>query len=221
MVTSEYAPYVFKGENGKVTGLMPELVSAALPLHNENISFVIVPWKRAETMVAKGQATAAFPFSRNEERRERFVFSDKVIDFQPALFYLKKNFPNGFQWRSIPQLKPYRIASVNGYAPNPYFAQFQIPTIIVNEELGAMTMINGNRADFFLLDSRVGWHLIRENFAVQQSNFAHSTTDAIGGKYYLMFGKDNPDGHQILKSFNEGLAAIKASGKFQEIVSQY
>ncbi|XOV79420.1 MAG: substrate-binding periplasmic protein [Aestuariibacter sp.] len=221
MVSSEYAPYVMQDEQGNVTGLMPDLIHAALPNFESQISFQLVPWKRAESLVEQGKAFAAFPYSKNDDRSKRFHFSEPVLDFQPGLFYRKANFPEGFNWGSIGQLRQYRIASVTGYAPNQVFAKHQVPTIIVSNELAALTMIYGNRADFFLLDNRAAWHLIRTHFQRNQDDFASATNASINGRYYLMVSRVQPENLALLNKFNNGMRQLKESGQYQAILQRY
>lgn len=220
-VSSEYTPYVMKSGKGKMIGIMPDLINAAFADSGVSVNYQLVPWKRAESLVQQGKAFAAFPYSKTEQREAQFYFSDVVLEFQPALFYLAENFPGGFTWQSFAQLKPYRIASVIGYAPNRHFERYGIPTIIVSEESGALTMIKGKRADFFLLDSKVGRHLIKKLFPSSVHEFRHTTSPDVTGSYYLMVSKAEQQNKTILLHFNQGLQSLRASGEYQRILRRY
>ncbi len=78
LVTLDTPPQTYL-ENGKPTGFLVEIVSAAVKRAGYTPDIRIVPWKRAMAMARKGTADAVFNAGFNEKRNEFLRFSDTVL----------------------------------------------------------------------------------------------------------------------------------------------
>jgi len=218
-VTSEYSPYIVR-VNGKATGIIPDLLDAIYD--SEQIDILFVPWARAELMLEQGEAFAAFPYGVNERRQQIHWFSDPVISFNLNAFYLKKRFPEGFQWSGFDDFVGYQLVGVRGDLVNQRLINLGIMVHKVGSEEQVMRFLQAERADFTLIDGRVGWHVIDKYIPKHSAAFASvKEKDAPATHYYLMVSRAYPDAEYQLRHFNQRLQAMKASGSYSDLLRLY
>ncbi|WP_239061104.1 ABC transporter substrate-binding protein [Desulfovibrio sp. JC022] len=78
LVTLDTPPQTYI-DNGKPTGFLVEIVSEAVERAGYTPQVLIVPWKRAMTMVEKGTADAIFNAGYNEKRNKFLKYPDTVL----------------------------------------------------------------------------------------------------------------------------------------------
>ena len=79
ITTDDYVPYtIVDGKN--VSGVVTDIVAAALKAEGHTVNFVAAPWARAMSMAESGEATGTMPWFKTPEREEKFLYSEAVID---------------------------------------------------------------------------------------------------------------------------------------------
>ena len=86
ITTDDYVPYtIVDGKN--VSGVVTDIVAAALKAEGHTVSFVAAPWARAMSMAESGEATGTMPWFKTPEREEKFLYSEAVIDAKNVIFF--------------------------------------------------------------------------------------------------------------------------------------
>ena len=81
LVDDAYKPYTFVDENGKITGVYPQVFREIDDkIDKYNIQLEAVPWKRATKMVKMGRDFAVAPPYYTEKRTEWMQYSEKILE---------------------------------------------------------------------------------------------------------------------------------------------
>ena len=107
-----------------------------------------------------------------------------------------------------------------GYKQEKTYAENGIPAEVVPlEELNFRKMLVG-RIDVFQTSRRVGYMTIGKLFTAEEAaRFTHHPKPVEIDEYFILFSKVSPKGKYWADKFDEGLAALKKSGRYQELVS--
>ncbi len=163
LVTGEWSPYTSESIEGR--GVFTEIVSAAFKEMGLKPVYIFLPWKRAEKMVQMGEVFAAFPYIMTDTREEMFDFSERVAFSTGRFFYCTKHFSQEIPYKTLSDLKPYKVGGVRGYWYETLFNKALLDTSYVNTEKQIIAMLYMNRVDLAPLDEWVGWHLIRKSLS--------------------------------------------------------
>jgi polar amino acid transport system substrate-binding protein len=113
LATGEWTPYVSETMEGY--GAFAEIVSAAFKEMGVPVKYVFSPWKRAEGEVYAGEAFAAFPYIKTEERLKKYDYSDPVMPSTGVFFYMPNRQKSKITYEKLEDLKSYRVGGVLGY----------------------------------------------------------------------------------------------------------
>ena len=222
IVGGEYNPYIINN-SGRVEGVFPEIVRAVFQEFDIDVKFSLMPWKRCEKFIREGRAFAAIPYLHTESRAELFDFSDPVISFYPKFFYKKQAFPNGFEWNSLTDFKPYIIGGVTGYWYEGTFQEKELDVqYVANDKINIKKLMQ-NRIDFTLIDESVGWYLVNELFPFQDQMDAFAVTKKAESSdaFHLMISRTYQNSKELKQAFNKGLKVIQNNATYHEIIQRY
>lgn len=218
--TNAYPPYVIN-QHGRASGIFPKIIRAIFQGTQDHIEINFRPWPRAERLVRQGRAYATFPYVSTPSRASSFDFSQPVIRFFPRFFYLKSSFPEGFHWNSLSDFRPYRVGGVLGYWYQSLFKAAGVRVDYVRTDRMNMEKLFRHRIDFTLVDTLVGWTLIRQLYPHRLQDFAVTAKAQSSGSLRLMVSRNYPDAKRLTARFNAGLARIRRNGVYQKIFEQY
>jgi polar amino acid transport system substrate-binding protein len=125
LLTEENPPFNYT-ENGKLTGLVTELIAEAATRANVPYKIELLPWSRAYTRAQAERDTCLFATARLDSREKLFTW---VGPFASNLWgvYGKGDF--GGSVRLLADLKPYRIGSVVNDAKVDYLKENGVTNI--------------------------------------------------------------------------------------------
>ena len=210
----EWEPYL--SENLKHYGVASHIVTQAFQNAGIQVDYVFLPWKRAYEDAKAGKVHGSLIWSYVEERTQDFYYSDTVIISESVFFHLKSK---NFEWSSAGDLKKYKIGGTIGYK-----YKFQEEpggdALVLDEassdELNFKKLLN-NRIDAFPVSKDVGYAMITSNFLPREvKQFTHHSKPYDQTKFFLLLSRAVPENEQIVKKFNEGLAKLKSSGKYDK-----
>jgi len=221
-VTGEWAPYVSETLPNK--GSVTELVEAICMEAGIEYEIQFVPWERAEEMVKAGEAFAAFPYAVNAERKAIYNVSDTIFQTGPVIAYYSKNanILEDMDYVDLSSFVGFTFVQMAGDLMIPELEKNGIEVETTATVDSAIKMLYEGRADFtidnlvVILDavSRVAPDET-ENLKTLTKPFGEKNTNA------LIVSRVYPETDALLKQFNEGLAAIVESGKYDEIANKY
>ncbi len=217
LATSDWSPFTSSSLPGY--GFYTELVSAVFTEMGLTPRYSFYPWKRCESNTASGKVWATFPYTITSERATVFDFSDAVSSSVTRFFYYGPD--KGYVYNSIDDLKKYKIGGISGYFYTERFAKEGIEVFYAPDEKSAFNMLREGRVELLALNDMVGWHIINSNFAADKDKF-HTLPKALSDNpLRLMVSRKYPGSKRLLQRFNEALAKVKTSGRYEEILGKY
>ncbi len=215
----DYAPYIDKSKANK--GFMSEIVVKAFKKAGLNGVLEFKPWKRIEEVEINENKRLSFAWIKTDERSKKWHYSDNIMAATTVFISVKSK---GFKWKTLEDLKPYKIGTSRGYSYGTEFdkmkSQFKIKEA-ASDEQNIKKLVSG-RIDIFPVDPFVGAQIIRDKLSpdeaaklevVKEPNLGYDGMHAICAKSYS-------ECRGILDKFNSGLAKMKADGSLQAIIDQ-
>ncbi len=219
--TGEWPP--FTSENLPHYGRATALVSAICEVAGIEPVYEFYPWKRAEAMILKGEAFAAFPYAVSTDRQRFFDYSDVLFHGLNVLVYHQDNpnIPKDFSYETPADLQGYRIGGISGSFLRSDLDRKGITfkaTTSIDQSIHKLVV---GRLDFCIDDRVVLTDAIRRLYPGQTEDFTF-VDQPFGEKKptALLVSRNYPKSGELLKRFNEALAAMKENGEYNRIVEE-
>lgn len=213
LANGDWAPY--QGEDLAGGGPATRIATEAFESQGWSVTFRYLPWARGKKLAARGDLDGTMIYSYTEERDKEFAYSEPVITLRDVIFY-KKN--NPIDWSQPSDLSGLTFGGVVDYD---YDLLRENPDLDVDMQRVAKPELNfrklaAGRVDAIISNELVGKSLARKAGVMDKLN-THPKA-ASSEPYHLMVSEavDNTDA--IVAAFNAGLAALKKSGRYQEIL---
>ncbi|HEM4175197.1 ABC transporter permease subunit [Streptococcus suis] len=211
---SSFAPFEYQDESGNYVGIDMELIKAIAEQQGFTITIQNPGFDAALNAVQAGQADAVIAgMSITDARKEIFDFSNAYYTSN-ILLAVK----NGSDIASYEDLKGKTVGAKNGTASYSFLEENKAKygyTLKAFDEASSMyDSLNSGSIDALMDDEAV---LL---YAIQQGrNFATPIPGEKSGEYGFAVKKGaNPE---LIEMFNNGLAALVESGKYDEILNKY
>ena len=221
-----WEPYQYEDNNGNVTGLDIDLVSAILKNMNYFVSFTFekMPWKRHLNEVEKGTVDIALGACKIAEREEYAYFS-KPYRPESVVLYIRKEDINKYSFTNLSDIigTSFNLGVTRGYyygedfdklINNPDF----IKQIYENTfEEHNYKMLIANRIDGFLSDPVTATAGLKKEGVLDQVAIL---IPVYADDVYIMFSKKTIS-PQFVAAFNSSLDELKTNGSFDKILTEY
>ncbi|HFR3837172.1 TPA: ABC transporter substrate-binding protein/permease [Streptococcus suis] len=211
---SSFAPFEYQDESGNYVGIDMELIKAIAEQQGFTITIQNPGFDAALNAVQAGQADAVIAgMSITDARKEIFDFSNAYYTSN-ILLAVK----NGSDIASYEDLKGKTVGAKNGTASYSFLeenkAKYGYNLKAFDEASSMYDSLNAGSIDALMDDEAV---LL---YAIQQGrNFATPIPGEKSGEYGFAVKKGaNPE---LIEMFNNGLAALVESGKYDEILNKY
>ena len=213
LANDEWPPYVdADGQHG----LAIEIVRAALQQQQHALTVHIKPWARAYRDVTTCNSDLLlvwYEASRLHEIRYSEPFLTNRLRFI-------KRIDDDFEFQNIASLAGKHIGVIRGYNYRNEFINNPSYHLHANDSLAAnLQMLAMKRIDLVVEDELVAATTIFQQRMEGQCIFTGPPLNE--RKLYVATGSCNREGAVLIDSFNEGLAAIKANGEYQQLVDKY
>jgi polar amino acid transport system substrate-binding protein len=97
-----------------------------------------------------------------------------------------------------------------------------IKVLRLPSDIQSFSMLMAKRADAVPSDVEVGYVLLRQLYGDKVSLFTHDSAHYIGkSDYRLAVSKKIKNGPALLEKFNDGLAQLRKSGRYDEILKTW
>ncbi|MEE1978940.1 substrate-binding periplasmic protein [Shewanella xiamenensis] len=204
--------------------LFTRIVSAVCKAAGIRPVYRFYPWKRAEAMIVSGQVFAAFPYAVTDERKNVGDFSEVILYGENYFFFYDKNpnTPNTITHAKIDNLQSYKIGSILGSFVEDELKHSGFVVESTAQIDNSIKKLKAGRIDFFVSEEISTYHAIRNIFPAEIEHFK-MLPEGFGSKKpnVLLVSRAYPNSNDILKKFNQGLAQIKRSGEFDEILRRH
>lgn len=214
ITNGEWPPY--QSQKLKHYGFVSLIVSEAFALEGVDVEYRFRPWKRAFQEAKSGDANASMIWSYTPERNKNFDFSDVIITSDAVLFHHTKL---KFNWSKYSDLEKYKIGGTLGYRYSiedlPSIKIERVPTDIQN-----LNKLLKRRIDLWPSDMHAGYALINKELSpAEGETITHNTNPYDRTPYSVIFSKKRQENKKLIQKFNQGLKALKVSGRYEQILA--
>lgn len=214
VMDSSFAPFEYQNDSGKYEGIDVDLIKAIAEEQGFNIELSNPGFDAALNAVQAGQADAVIAgMSITDARKEIFDFSDPYYTSN-ILLAVKK----GSSVKSYEDLNGMTVGAKNGTASYTWLSehadQYGYSLRAFDEASTMYDSLNSGSIDALMDDEAV------LRYAIKQGRKFETPIDGEkSGEYGFAVNKGaNPE---LLEMFNNGLAALVKSGKYDKIVNKY
>ena len=215
---NDYKP--FTDEDMKDGGLVTAIVREAYAGEGHGVKVSFTSWKRGARMVETGKASVHFPLVKTEARLKKFAYSEPVFvsELVPAVRPEDRG-----TYTSMAALKNGKTCMPIGWA----FGVAELDEARASgaldverpDEMGACyRLLAAGRVDYLVLDAPTinidAKTFLGDADKVRVEDFKLGET-----RLHAVFDKDGDPAE--VAAFNEALAALKASGRYQALVTAY
>lgn len=141
--------------SGEYVGLGAELVRILAARTGNTVRFRMVPWARAQAMLAQGQADILIGPYKAPERFASMAFADKPFYQDQIVFYARQE--PGFSWDGdYANLKNRRLVMLNGWAYGSDMERLRstLQVSVANNVENGLKMLVHNHVDLFVTNRR-------------------------------------------------------------------
>jgi polar amino acid transport system substrate-binding protein len=217
LATTEYPPYY--GELLPDQGVITEIIREAFKHAGYEVKIKFLPWKRALEMTRQGEFNALFTAWYREDREQWFGFSDPLPIANEIGFYKRKDCK--ISYRTIEDLRPYKIGIVRGYSNPAEFDKAKLDTEEVTEDRLNIQKLAVGRIDLALIDKIIGQHIIDTELPESAQKLDWLDPPLKIDDQYLMFSKKFDDYREKIADFNRGLHQIIEAGIVKAIIIKH
>lgn len=220
-----FPPFEFE-HNGKIIGFDTEIVGQVLERLGYIPDIKVLPWARAQHYAKSGKISALYSLTISPERKQFYYFSDPLSTVKDVFFKLKDK---NISWKTMGDLKEYRIGISRGYTYAPVFMKalenrtFPIVDVVGGEspELRQLRKIKAGRTDLCIGEISVCQYLIKAH--APEFGMIDYIDQPIGEirSYHIGFSKKWPKSEELVRKFNAELAKFVAEGRRRSIFQKY
>ncbi|WP_137885888.1 ABC transporter substrate-binding protein [Pseudomonas sp. 2FE] len=200
-------------------GLASDLVSAVLQRAGYSSEYIEVPWARALRGLQAGDYDVALGAWYDAQRAQYGLFSEAYL-VNRIRFLQRKG--ADIQFDQLEDLRPYRIATVRGYA---YQAQFdqdarlhKVP--VMGFAMGAR-MLAAGRVQLTLEDELVARYYLKGELHALQGQLEFLPKPLSENGLHILVRRSHPQHRQIVAAFNRALREMRADGSYAQIFQRH
>ncbi len=212
--TTDYPPYTSTAYRGG--GAMAAVVREALALHGYRIEIETRPWARA---ISDKDEFDGLLVLWPEEIRTMALHYYLPIFRSRIGFFTRLDTPVDTSRRTALAGRTVGIARGYGYPEIVFKSGFVLSE--QNNDLTNLRMLIGRRFDLALLERPVGEHLIKANLPAAQGKLIWNEPALAEVPLGLALVRNDARAQRLQRDIANGLAALKQSGRFQQIVREY
>ena len=185
-----------------------------------SVALPLLPWNRGLKQVKEGSLDGIQLLRKTAEREAYMVFSDTVFISRELIWYSRERFPNGFEWQTIEDLKPYTLGMVSGYSYSEEMdkavADKQLTAVKAADNELIFSMLAKGRVDLILASESVGRLLIKKH---GHAMIADSKKAVVEEPHYMGFSKKTA-AKSFIPAINNAIKALNDEGIIDSIMYQ-
>jgi polar amino acid transport system substrate-binding protein len=209
----DYPPYEFLDKDGKPAGYNVDLSRAIADVMGMQVEFRFGGWSEMRSALMKGSVDVLQGISYSEDRTKTLAFSPPHTIINHAIFARKETAPVS----TIEELRGKEIVVFRDGIMHDYLSSlgFSKNLVMTDTPADALRLLASGKHDYAVLAMLPGMYIIREN---KLSNLVPVAKSISTQKYGYAVKKGN---EELLARFNEGMAILKKTGKYQEIYDRW
>jgi polar amino acid transport system substrate-binding protein len=213
---TDYPPFHWTEEDGKITGICPDVITEVAKLLGINkITYKQYPWKRMLENAENGNVDAVMPLFITPERSKFLYFPKEELAFEINVFFTLKE--SDIQYSGdLQKLKSYRIGAIKGYSYGGLFDNSNLQQeYAVNEKM----LLNKLQAHRYQIG--IGNILVLKHFS-QKMDLSIRILKPYVSRDPLFIGfsqiKDNKN---FVNEFSNAIKKFKRTEKYQQLLNKY
>ena len=221
LVTGELPPYATQDRADQ--GISLNAVRQAFALVGHTVNFTFEPWARALEEARNGLWDGTATWGKNPKRDVGFLISDNVLTEQWVFLY--RAGPAGaarFDWKTLDDLKGYRIGAVRFNTYTPEFWALQKAGVLkvdfAKDDLNNLRLLAAGRIDVLPMERNMACALMKSHFKPQDTADlrAHPRLLTENFTTHLMLSEKLPGSAARMQDFNRGLALYKKTPAYAQ-----
>lgn len=216
LVVDDYPPYINQADN---SGIVSKVVKAAFAEEGIDVNIEFAPWAEVEELVDQ-QNKLSFMWSKTAQRKQKWSYSEPLYVNRQVLV-IKKG--SGVFWRRLDELRRYKlgVTSHHNYGERfENYRQYLNLTDSVSDYLSIKKLIR-NKIDAVIMEESEARFLLSffpEKTRNQLEVLGHQAIDSSNS--YVVCSKNYAKCANYIQMFNRGLAKIKTTNRYQEILTK-
>ena len=219
IITNDYIPFTSSENTG--TGVILDIIRISFAINNIQVKYIFAPWRRCEENLRNGSVFGSVPYFKTDERIEKYDFSDPVIYSVNRFYYNKKRFPEGFKWKTLSDLKGYRIGVIMGYWYEKEFETAGLNIDYVATDKQNIKKLIYDRIDFLVLDEITFIYIMKKYFHDKMEMIGMVENPLSILPFHIMISRKYTKSKVFTEIFNNGLETIKRNGDYEKILKKY
>lgn len=198
LTTHDLPPYSFRNAEGEIGGLAGSVVGCVFEGIGRQVEIHIVPWKRAQIEVERGQAHGFFAASKNDYRDSYAVMSEIIADQKWTWYLLSETAgnPNSDDFRTGRVVSSFLGANMQGWLIENSYRTVEYPP---QDNEALLDMLLKKRFDAILANNQVMDSLLRSQKQSEQVRKILLRNKPLGVYFSKAFLASEPD---FLQKFN-------------------
>lgn len=221
IAVGEWPPYLSAELPG--LGIAARIATEAFAREGITVAYEFYPWARALAMTKAGNVAASLLWVRTADRETDYLFTDVVISGTAVFFHLKSQ---PMTWKTTDDLEHLTIGGLRS-ASYPWFEKANgegknLKMILSTNEVDNFHHLLDKDIDVFSLDLLAGvWFMRRGLQPAERILITWNPKPIEKWDYRLMVSRKWPGSAALVKSFNHGLAKLKADGTWHRMIDEY
>ena len=218
ITTGHWPPYL--DEDRPDGGFLARIIREAFATEDIKAEFTFFPWSRALALVKTRNFQASAVWSCTKERRRDFLYSAPILPYQYVFYHRQKM---AFDWDSLSDLEGMAVGLTQDYSYGQTLSA-AMNSGLVNADVTTSDLANFRklllgRIDLFPMDPVVGEAMIGEQLGPEARARLEFHPKALrSALYHLPFSRDDPEAGRLRRAFDRGLAKLRESGRYQDII---
>jgi polar amino acid transport system substrate-binding protein len=209
----DYPPYEFLDKNNKPAGYNVDLTRAIADVMGMQVEFRFGGWSEMRNALMDGSVNVLQGISYSEDRTRTIAFSPPHTIINHAIFARRDTPPVN----SIEELRGKEVVVFRDGIMHDYLTSLGLSRnlIMTDTPADALRLLASGKHDYAVLAMLPGMYIIREH---KLSNLVPVAKSISTQRYCYGVRKGN---EELLARFNEGLAILKKTGRYQEIYDRW
>lgn len=208
----DYPPYEYIDKDGKPAGYNVELTKAIADVMGMKVEFHFGGWSEMRNALLNGGIDVLQGISYSDERAKMLSFSPPHTIINHAIFARKETAAVS----SVEELRGKEVVVFRDGIMHDYLTSLGFTDLVMTgTPADALRLLASGSHDYAVLAMLPGMFIIREN---RLSNLVPVARSISTQKYCYAVKKGN---EELLARFNEGLAILKKTGRYQEIYDRW
>ncbi len=203
-------------------GILAQITQEAFALEGLEVEFRVAPWRRGYDYAVSGRWHGIVGWNRTPARERLFHITTPLI-LEDVVFFHHKDF--SFHWETIEDLEELVVGVVKGYNYGEDLkkaAQEEIVELAQTAiEDQSIRMLLKGRIDLWPSEVDVGLHLIKTQLPPEEAEqLTYHPRPINVSDLCLLLSRNRPENQEYFNHFEKGLAALKASGRYDELMKE-